>query len=101
MTTAVSLAVINLVVLIFKALNWVIGAYVLLIVIYALLSWLPGGYQSRFGQLIGRLVEPFLNYFNFIAIGPLGFGPVVAIIVLTVVQYGLQAVEGFIIRLLL
>ncbi|GEO68581.1 YggT family protein [Levilactobacillus acidifarinae] len=100
-TTGVSLAVINLVALIFKILNWLVGAYVLLIVIYALLSWLPGGYQSRFGQIIGRLVEPFLSYFNFIAIGPLGFGPVVAIIVLTVVQYGLQALEEFILRLLL
>ncbi|QMU09205.1 YggT family protein [Levilactobacillus suantsaii] len=92
---------LKLVMFVFQVLNWLVGAYILLIVIYALLSWLPGGYQSRFGQIIGRLVEPFLSYFNFIAIGPLGFGPIVAIVVLSVVQIGLQAIEGFVIQLLL
>ncbi|GEO66147.1 YggT family protein [Levilactobacillus spicheri] len=87
--------------IIFQVLNWLISAYILLIVVYALMSWLPGAYQSRLGQFVGRLVNPFLSYFDRIALGPLGFGPVVAIIVLTLVQYGLQAVERMIISLLL
>ncbi|WP_225893584.1 YggT family protein [Levilactobacillus wangkuiensis] len=86
--------------MLFKVLNWAVSAYILLIVVYALLSWLPGGYQSKFGQIIGRLVEPFLHYFDFVAVGPLGFGPVVAIIVLTLVQYGLSGLESMILRLL-
>ncbi|KJW12291.1 YggT family protein [Levilactobacillus spicheri] len=92
---------LNLLGIIFQVLNWLISAYILLIVVYALMSWLPGAYQSRLGQFVGRLVNPFLSYFDRIALGPLGFGPVVAIIVLTLVQYGLQAVERMIISLLL
>jgi len=92
--------VLTLVLYLFKALNWVVSAYILLIVIYALLSWLPGGYQSRIGQIIVRLVEPFLKYFNFVALGPIGFGPVVAIIVLSLVQYGIQAIEMVVLRVL-
>ncbi|MFC6206105.1 MULTISPECIES: YggT family protein [Levilactobacillus] len=91
---------LTLVLYLFKALNWVVSAYILLIVIYALLSWLPGGYQSRIGQIIVRLVEPFLKYFNFVALGPIGFGPVVAIIVLSLVQYGIQAIEMVVLRVL-
>ncbi|WP_308706622.1 YggT family protein [Levilactobacillus yiduensis] len=87
--------------MLFKVLNWAVSAYILLIVVYALLSWLPGGYQSKFGQIIGRLVEPFLRYFEFVSVGPLGFGPVVAIIVLTLVQYGLSALEQMIFGLIL
>jgi len=93
--------VLSLVGYIFQILNWLISAYILLIVVYALMSWLPGAYQSRLGQFIGRLVNPFLSYFDRIALGPLGFGPVVAIIVLTLVQYGLQALYNMIISLML
>lgn len=92
---------LNLVGVIFQVLNWALSAYILLIVVYALMSWLPGAYQSRLGQFVGRLVNPFLSYFDRIALGPLGFGPVVAIIVLTLVQYGLQALEAMLINLML
>jgi len=85
---------------IFQALSWVVSAYIMLIVVYALMSWLPGAYQSKLGQFIGRLVEPFLSYFNFISVGPLGFGPVVAIIVLSLVQYGLQYLQYIVLSLL-
>ena len=92
---------LSLVGVIFKVLNWCISAFILLIVVYALMSWLPGAYQSRLGQFVGRIVNPFLSYFDRIALGPLGFGPVVAIVVLTLVQYGLYALEGMLINLML
>ncbi|MDT7014772.1 YggT family protein [Levilactobacillus namurensis] len=92
---------LSLVGVIFKVLNWCISAYILLIVVYALMSWLPGAYRSRLGQFVGRIVNPFLSYFDRIALGPLGFGPVVAIVVLTLVQYGLYALEGMLINLML
>ncbi|HJE86458.1 YggT family protein [Levilactobacillus brevis] len=91
------LTIVNL---IFQVLSWAVSAYILLIVVYALMSWLPGAYQSKLGQFIGRLVEPFLSYFNFISVGPLGFGPVVAIIVLSLVQYGLQYLQYIVMSLL-
>lgn len=92
---------LSLVGVIFKVLNWCISAYILLIVVYALMSWLPGAYQSRLGQFVGRIVNPFLSYFDRIALGPLGFGPVVAIVVLTLVQYVVYALEGMLINLML
>ena len=92
---------LSLVGVIFKVLNWCISAFILLIVVYALMSWLPGAYQSRLGQFVGRIVNPFLSYFDRIVLGPLGFGPVVAIVVLTLVQYGLYALEGMLINLML
>lgn len=75
--------------------SWLVSVYIFLIVVYALMSWLPGAYQSRLGQLIGRLVEPFLSYFDFLQFGGLGFGPVAGIIVLTLVQYGLTAISSW------
>ncbi|KRN02856.1 hypothetical protein FD13_GL001576 [Levilactobacillus senmaizukei DSM 21775 = NBRC 103853] len=81
---------VQIVTLIFQALIWLVSAYTVLIVIWALLSWLPGGYQSKFGQIVGRLVLPFLRYFDFISVGPIGLGPIAAIIVLSIVQNGLR-----------
>ncbi|MFC6274593.1 YggT family protein [Levilactobacillus tangyuanensis] len=81
---------VQIVGLIFQALIWLVSAYTVLIVIWALLSWLPGGYQSKFGQIVGRLVLPFLQYFDFISVGPIGLGPIAAIIVLSIVQNGLR-----------
>ncbi len=28
------------------------------------MSWFPGAYQSKFGQLLGRICEPFLDLFS-------------------------------------
>ncbi|PWG00642.1 YggT family protein [Levilactobacillus bambusae] len=83
----------------FQILIWLVNVYIWAIVIYALLSWFPGAYQSRFGQLLVQIVQPFLNYFEFIHVGVLGFGPIVAIIVLTIVQYGLTYLQTIFLQL--
>ncbi|GKQ42844.1 membrane protein [Companilactobacillus sp. RD055328] len=61
-----------------------ISAYETIILIYALLSWFPGAYQSKFGQLITKLVAPFLNVIDrFVPpIMGIGFGPLIAILLL-------------------
>ena len=38
--------------------------YSFILVVYALLSWFPGAYQTSFGQLILRIVEPVLKPFQ-------------------------------------
>ena len=38
--------------------------YSLILVAFALLSWFPGAYQTSFGQLILRIVEPVLKPFQ-------------------------------------
>ena len=71
-------------------LNWLINAYILLIVVWCLLSWFPISRGTRLGEIINRLVEPYMHWFDFIPpLGGISFSPVVAIIVLYLVQYGL------------
>ncbi len=70
-------------------LNRAIQLYMIAIMIYALMSWFPGGYQSALGRFLARIVEPFQGLFNFATIGMLNFAPVVALIVLSLVQGGI------------
>lgn len=69
-------------------------AYFIMIFIYILMSWIPGTRDSGFGQLIGKLVEPYLDIFRKI-IPPLGmidFSPIVAIIALNFDERGLMSI---------
>lgn len=71
-------------------LNWLINAYIMVIVVWCLLSWLPNARETRLGEIINRLVEPYMRWFDFIPpLGGISFSPVVAIIVLYLVQDGL------------
>ena len=49
---------------IFQYLSNIIQIYSIILVIYALLSWFPGAPQSTLGQMVHRLVEPFLSLFR-------------------------------------
>ena len=40
--------------------------YEFLIVAYCLLSWFPGAYESKIGQLLIKLCQPYLDLFDFI-----------------------------------
>ncbi|KID41299.1 YggT family protein [Fructilactobacillus fructivorans] len=82
-----------------RIINYAIQIYMLAIVIDALLTWFPGASQSRFGQFLGRIVNPFLEYFNFAHIGMLGFGPILALIVLQLLQFGVTYIGNIIISL--
>ena len=71
-------------------LNWLINAYILLIVVWCLLSWFPMARETRLSEIINRLVEPYMHWFDFIpSLGGISFSPVVAIIVLYLMQDGL------------
>lgn len=71
--------------------NWLLNAYILLIVVWCLLSWFPGANNTRLGELVNRLVEPYMRWFNFIPpLGGVSFLPVVAIIVLYLARDGLM-----------
>ena len=57
--------------------------YEFLIVAYCLLSWFPGAYESKIGQLLIKLCQPYLDLFDFIPpIAGISFSPIVALIVL-------------------
>jgi YggT family protein len=75
--------------------------YFYMILIYVLMSWLPSVKESFVGELLGRMVEPYLRPFRrFIPPigGVLDISPIVALISLQFVGYGLITVLGFFIR---
>lgn len=64
--------------------------YTLAIVVYCLMSWFPGALQTKFGMLLDRIVSPFLDLFHFIPpIFNIDFSPIIALIVLGLVENGL------------
>ena len=48
----------------FHFISNIIQIYSIILVIYALLSWFPGAPESALGQMVHRLVEPFLSLFK-------------------------------------
>lgn len=74
--------------------------YTFMIIAYILLSWLPNARESFIGDLLGKLVEPYLSPFRRL-IPPIGgmldISPIVAIFALRFVSAGLIAVIDFIV----
>lgn len=72
--------------------------YYYMIIGYILLSWFPNTRESFIGELLGKLVEPYLRPFRrFIpSIGFIDLSPIVALISLHFVALGLKAVVQFI-----
>ena len=66
--------------LIFKA----IDLYLILLIIYILMSWVPSTRETKFGIILGKIVEPYLGFFRkFIPpLGMIDISPIVAIFVL-------------------
>ncbi|MGY4689749.1 YggT family protein [Salibacterium sp. K-3] len=67
--------------------------YSYLIIIYILLSWFPNARESSFGQILGTIVEPYLEPFRrFIPpLGMIDISPIVAIVALHFATYGVEA----------
>ena len=84
----------NLVYILINIYRWMIIAYILL-------SWLPNARDSFVGEMLGKLVEPYLAPFRRI-IPPIGgmidISPIVALFALYFVQYGIVAILGFFIQ---
>ncbi|MFC4305660.1 YggT family protein [Cohnella boryungensis] len=72
--------------------------YSYMIIIYVLMSWLPSVRESFVGELLGKLVEPYLRPFRRL-IPPIGgmldISPIVAYFALGFVAQGLIAVLRF------
>ncbi|WP_027107358.1 YggT family protein [Ligilactobacillus ceti] len=65
-------------------------AYTIALVIYVLMSWFPGAYQTKLGEFLGKIINPYLDLFNFIPpIANISFAPLVAIFALQFIQRGL------------
>ena len=79
-----------------------LGLYRIALVVYFLLSWMPGGYQSRLGQFLIRICEPYVGIFRqFVPpIGMVSLAGIVAFFALTFIEYGIDAVFQLLFNLL-
>ncbi|CAH0122512.1 MULTISPECIES: YggT family protein [unclassified Paenibacillus] len=74
--------------------------YFYMIIVYVLLSWVPNARESFIGDILGKLVEPYLTPFRRIipAIGGmLDISPIIALFVLQYVVRGILALIGLIV----
>lgn len=72
----------------FQFISNIIQIYSIILVIYALLSWFPGAPESALGQMVHRLVEPFLSLFKKLPLqfAGLDFTVLVAILLLNFLE---------------
>ncbi|WP_405030825.1 YggT family protein [Paenibacillus hexagrammi] len=88
---------------IYVALHYLKEIYYFMIIGYILLSWFPNARESFIGDLLGKVVEPYLRPFRKIipTIGFIDLSPIVALLALNFVVEGLYQVIAFIVRLFL
>ncbi|WP_110945149.1 YggT family protein [Paenibacillus phocaensis] len=73
--------------------------YFYMILVYILMSWVPNARDSFIGELLGKLVEPYLAPFRrFIPpiMGMIDISPIIALFVLRLAAFGLMSVLRFI-----
>ena len=76
--------------------------YSYLIIGYVLLSWFPNARESFIGQILGRIVEPYVGVFRrFIPpIAGLDLSPIAALFALRFISAGIIAVLIFVFNLI-
>lgn len=70
--------------------NFLFQIYTYLIIAYILMSWFPQMRESQIGELIGKLVEPYLQPFRKIIppIGMIDISPLIAFFALDFIRRG-------------
>ncbi|WP_338781817.1 YggT family protein [Metabacillus sp. FJAT-52054] len=79
--------------IVFSVLQSLLQVYSYAIIIYILMSWFPNAKESRFGQILESVCEPFLEPFRRIipSLGMIDLSPIAAILVLNLAQGGLRS----------
>nr|WP_280521200.1 YggT family protein [Paenibacillus mangrovi] len=75
--------------------HYLFQIYFYMIIVYVLMSWLPNLQESFIGELLGKLVEPYLSPFRrFIPpiMGMLDISPIIALFVLQFAEQGVYAI---------
>ncbi|MDV6376785.1 YggT family protein [Sporosarcina sp. GW1-11] len=65
--------------------------YSFLLIIYILMSWVPSTRETKFGQLLAKVTEPYLGFFRkFIPpLGMIDISPIAAIFALQLINRGI------------
>ena len=71
-----------------------------LLIAYILMSWVPSMREGKFGQLLGKIVEPYLSFFRqFIPpLGMIDISPIVAIFALRFIDKGIRTIFNMILN---
>ncbi|GGF77677.1 putative membrane protein YlmG [Paenibacillus albidus] len=72
--------------------------YFYMILFYVLMSWLPNVRETFIGELLGKLVEPYLTPFRRLIpplFGTMDISPIIALTVLQFAAAGLKSVLHF------
>jgi YggT family protein len=79
---------------IFNLLIQLINIYSWALIIYILMSWFPNARETKIGQFLARICEPYLEPFRKIIpqIGMMDISPIVAFLVLNFATSGLGSV---------
>ncbi|WP_172369758.1 YggT family protein [Sporosarcina jiandibaonis] len=77
-----------------------ITLYSFLLIAYILMSWVPSIREGKFGQLLGKVVEPYLSFFRqFIPpLGMIDISPIVAIFALRFISGGITTIFNMILK---
>lgn len=77
---------------IFVILSKLISYYSYALIIYILMSWFPNARETKIGQFLTRICEPYLEPFRKIIppIGMIDISPIVAILVLNFASSGVS-----------
>ncbi len=79
---------------IYKLIADAIQIYSVLLIIYILMSWIPSSRETKFGQLLGKIAEPYLGFFRkFIPpLGMIDISPIVGLFALNLISRGVWEV---------
>ncbi|EJE98340.1 YggT family protein [Liquorilactobacillus mali] len=68
--------------------------YSFAIIVYVLMSWFPTAQGSKLAEILGKICEPYLSFFDrFVPlIGGISFAPIVALVALRLIQSGFDFV---------
>lgn len=80
--------------LLFRVISQGIFLYQILLIIYILMSWVPASRETKFGQLLEKIAEPYLAVFRkFIPpLGMIDLSPIIAIYALNLISSGVRQV---------
>ena len=90
---------VGLLATIFNFIIFLVQIYYFGMIIYFFPSWVPNIRESKFGEILGKLYEPFLEPFRKIIppIGMIDISSLVALFVLVLFQAGLRSIFNMII----
>ena len=90
---------VGLLATIFNFIIFLVQIYYFRMIIYFFTSWVPNIRESKFGEILGKLYEPFLEPFRKIIppIGMIDISSLVALFVLVLFQAGLRSIFNMII----